>query len=160
MKEIIDENILEVVNFSSKCMGKWTHEIRTSKRRSVLDYIIVDKNMLEDIEELLIGEECLITPFRLKKMKDATTQVFSDHNAMLLKLDTKCSKKKIDHDKEEENEMGWKLSDEGLKKLGEITSGKQFNHVLTYSQFMEKVESIMNQCFRKKRIFKQKRMMK
>ena len=67
-----------------------------------------------------------------------------------------CSKKKIDHDKEEENEMGWKLSDEGLKKLGEITSGKQFNHVLTYTQFMEKVESIMNQCFRKKRIFKKK----
>ena len=45
LKEIIDENILEVVNFSSKCLGKWTHEIRTSKRRSVLDYIIVDKDM-------------------------------------------------------------------------------------------------------------------
>ena len=95
LKEIIDENILEVVNFSSKCMGKWTLEIRTSKRRSVLDYIIVDKNMLEDIEELLIDEECLITPFRLKKMKDATTQVFSDHNAMLLKLDTNALKRKL-----------------------------------------------------------------
>ena len=42
LKEVVKKYKLSVVNFSEKCSGKWTHVIRTTEEKSVLDYIITN----------------------------------------------------------------------------------------------------------------------
>ena len=43
LQNMTDEQDLQVMNFSSKCSGKWTHSIRTTGQSSVLDYVLTSK---------------------------------------------------------------------------------------------------------------------
>ena len=85
LKEVIEEYDLNVLNFSSLCKGKWTHEIRTNGNRSVIDYLIVDEKLNKCVKEVIIDEQCLFCPFRLLKKKNGDIkQIFTDHNAILI----------------------------------------------------------------------------
>ena len=43
--EVIREHNLEVVNFSDKCEGEWTHVIRTTGQASRLDYVLASEKV-------------------------------------------------------------------------------------------------------------------
>ena len=83
LANVISNGNLEVLNFSKKCTGKWTHEIRTSGKKSVIDYILVDKEVGNTVTEMLIDEECLYTPFHIVNDRKRKGAQYSDHNTIL-----------------------------------------------------------------------------
>ena len=84
--EVIREHNLEVLNFSDKCEGEWTHVIRTTGQASRLDYVLASGSISEQIRGMLIDETCLTCPFSLKKSKGKNVQQFSDHNSIIVGL--------------------------------------------------------------------------
>ena len=81
---VVKKYQLSVVNFSEKCSGKWTHVIRTTDEKSVLDYIITNEVMAGAVKNLVIDEDCLLCPFRMRKKKGKEVPQYSDHNSMIL----------------------------------------------------------------------------
>ena len=56
---------MEVINVSEKCVGKWTHVIRTTGKSSRLDYVIADEKVEKMITSMIIDESTLLCPFRI-----------------------------------------------------------------------------------------------
>ena len=69
---VINKHSLDVLNFSNKCKGKWTHVIRTTGAPSVLDYIMTCSRITKCVKEVVIDEECIFCPFKItrKNKKD------------------------------------------------------------------------------------------
>ena len=63
MSNVVQEHGLNIVNFTDKCIGKWTHVVRTTDEKSILDYLIVPKVLLDSIDEMVIDEDCSMCPF-------------------------------------------------------------------------------------------------
>ena len=93
-QEVVKKYQLSVVNFSEKCSGKWTHVIRTTEEKSVLDYIITNEVMAGAVKNLVIDEDCLLCPFSMKKKKGKEVPQYSDHNSMILEAGVeKCKQR-------------------------------------------------------------------
>ena len=90
---IIKEYNLNVGNFGGKCVGKWTHEVRTSGERSVLDYILFDEQSINMVNEVIIDESCSFCPFRVIKEHGTMIPKYSDHNAIIVNLEIEQMKK-------------------------------------------------------------------
>ena len=152
--ELINNQELEVLNFHKKCVGKWTHVVRTTCSSSVLDYIITNKKISNAVEEMLIDEECLFCPFNIKRKKHIIQPQFSDHNAIILKL-------LIPHEMKLNTcpPRTWRITKDGLTKLRQLTnsdfdSNSEGNNIQEmYNNVEDKIKGIMDKCFqvRKKR---------
>ena len=73
---------MEILNTHPKCKGLWTREEKGSK--SVLDYVLVNKEHQESVEEVIIDEEKVITPYTKGNSVDERT--YTDHNTITIKL--------------------------------------------------------------------------
>ena len=86
----VENHELEVVNFSSKCSGYWTRVqvVNNREMKSVLDYCIMNSALGKKVESMLIDEDKVLCPFRIVKDKknNSTIQKYSDHNALLVKI--------------------------------------------------------------------------
>ena len=91
--DMITTQELEVLNFHQKCEGKWTHVVRTTGSASVLDYVLVGKQLSNTIKEMLIDEQCLFCPFSIRKRNNVDEPQYSDHNAIISKLEISHEKK-------------------------------------------------------------------
>ena len=109
------------MNFSEKCQGKWTHVIRTTDKKSVLDYVIVTKEMEEYINEVVIDEELLCTPFRVVTHNKKARSQYSDHNSIVTRLEVK-GEKYSGHKSDIKHEASWKFNEDGWKNFSKITS--------------------------------------
>ena len=107
--DLISKFQLEVLNFSDMCSGKWTHVIRTSGAKSVLDYVITSKMFSQCVKSMIIDEDCGLCPFSLKPRKrNSPIEVqFSDHNTIV--LDAAIDVPKKIHS---ERQFKWKLQDD------------------------------------------------
>ena len=104
---------LKIVNFTTKCQGKWTHVIRTTDESSVLEYVMVPNSLLQSISEMVIDEECLMCPF-VQRKKGVT---YSDHNAIMISMMIDIPKTaKTDPD------FRWKIDEDSIQKIKELTS--------------------------------------
>ncbi len=56
VKEFSDQYGLSVMNFDKRCKGKWTHVIRTTGEKSVLDYVIT-KDWMKDLHPTQYGSD-------------------------------------------------------------------------------------------------------
>ncbi len=151
LKEVVDQYGLSVMNFDKRCKGKWTHVIRTTGETSVLDYIITKDWMKEDIEEMMIDEECLICPFRMKKDKGESTVQFTDHNSIIVKAKIARSWRR-----KKEAEVTWKCSDDGLETLRTMTKEDSYlpptmgnDPQNNYDVLENEVYRLMNGSFRR-----------
>ena len=148
--EMIKNQDLDVLNYHSECRGKWTHVIRTTGASSVLDYILSPQELTKSVDEILIDEECLFCPFRVKKVKGAAEAQFSDHNAIISKFHITNQKvKKI------KPVPKWKLTEEGMEKFHQITSHgfdsslPRGNPQEKYNAMEDHLNSTMSKCFKK-----------
>ena len=66
MLDVVRRHDLEIVSFSKKCTGKWTHVIRTSEKKSQLDYALASSGLFQQVKRMTIDETCLFCPFSLK----------------------------------------------------------------------------------------------
>ena len=119
MSNIVEEYDLSVVNFTDKCTGKWTHVIRTTEEKSVLDYVIVPKFLLNAITEMIIDEDCLICPFTTHKNGQVN---YSDHNA----ITAITAEINIQQAVKKAPEYRWKFEENSLKEIEKMTEVENF----------------------------------
>ena len=145
---VVNNQELDVLNYHNKCEGKWTHVVRTTNSPSVLDYMLSCKQITNTVQQVIIDEQCLVCPFSVKKSKGRQTQQFSDHNAMILRLEMPHEKKVAD-----KLPKSWKITDEGLQKLVHLTN-QEFKCKSDGNTFQERYDNIekglvelMDECF-------------
>ena len=114
--ELINQYELNIMNFSEKCTGKWTRVERTTGESSVLDYLIVDNKLETKIAEFIIDESTVMCPFRTVTRNKKKMTIFSDHNAISLKMKINNDR---NHDKRGRNKEKpkWKFTTEGMDQI-------------------------------------------
>ena len=80
---MVEKDDLVILNGSDKCEGLWTRD--ENGKKSILDYMIIEKDDEEFCRSLHVDESKTFAPFRLKKEKGMIETVYSDHNCMILK---------------------------------------------------------------------------
>ncbi len=88
MQELMEEMELVQVNGTSKCKGRWTWGRRDKK--SVIDYVIADKEVFECIEKMWIDDDGIIT-------------IGSDHNFIEVTIEMMADRKQTEY------EPNWKI---------------------------------------------------
>ena len=155
---LVENQDLDVLNYSSKCEGVSTHVVRTTGDSSVLDYCVVDKEITKAVVDVTIDEACVYCPFRILKKNGCNEPKYSDHNAIIVRL-------KIEHEKKPtQKEKGWKITDEGLKKfeLDTAVLTLEDENLLAQAQYdklEEKIHAAMDSCFRKMKSSKKDRIL-
>ena len=119
--EMVKEHELDIMNFSNVCEGRWTHEIRTTGAKSVLDYVITSTPFSSSIRSMVIDEDCVYCPFAVRK-RGARKEVFSDHNSIIIEAKVEINKKSS-----QEKQYTWKLQDEGKVQLLQMTDIENYN---------------------------------
>ena len=85
LRSIVERRNLTVMNNTSKCSGLWTRE-DPSGTKSVLDLVIANKDMENEIQEMIVDEQYNYKLSRTKKIKKEMHEVKSDHNSILIKM--------------------------------------------------------------------------
>ena len=157
LEDIVAKYNLKVLNFSEKCSGKWTHVIRKSNVKSVIDYIIVDEEVNNTVDEIVIDEDCLHTPFRVVRQNQVEKPHYADHNSIITTLDFESYHTKEEAVQDEEINMeSWIFSEEGWKKFNELTSlnpcqiseWKDSND--EYTSLEKYIKNTLDRCFKRR----------
>ena len=161
LADSIQNQNLKILNFDKKCNGKWTHVIRTTKASSVIDYVAVSTDMEKSVRDVLIDEECTMCPFSLKKLKGEKVPQYSDHNAIVVRMEIAHKRKKSN------KQESWSLTKNGLEHFHSLTSSEDFptyidadNMQDEYNRYEELLHQTMDRCFRKRKERKAPRMRK
>ena len=85
LRSMVERRNLTVMNNTSKCSGLWTRE-DPSGTKSVLDLVIANKDMENEIQEMIVDEQHNYKLSRTKKIKKEMHEVKSDHNSILIKM--------------------------------------------------------------------------
>ena len=67
LSEIIQKHSLKVANFHQNCTGKWTRIQNCrdgTRKKSVLDYILLQKHLFDELVEVQIDEEKIYCPIQ------------------------------------------------------------------------------------------------
>ena len=70
---------------SEICKGLWTRE--QGKEKSVIDYVITNKENLQKIRKMIIDENKEYATYRTERQQDQVRKTYSDHNVILLEID-------------------------------------------------------------------------
>ena len=153
LKEIIDQHQLNVMNFTEKCRGYWTHVIRTTGEESVLDYVITDQVMGDAVNSIVIDEECMLCPFRAKKKAGVSIPQYSDHNAVVVEMEVEACGKNL-----KEAEYFWKMDEDGSSTLRTITDADEYEppNLKTdpqdnYNMLEDEMNKLMESAYRKRK---------
>ena len=120
MSNVVQEHGLNIVNFTDKCIGKWTHVVRTTDEKSILDYLIVPKVLLDSIDEMVIDEDCSMCPFVSRRKGSEVT--YSDHNACSISAAIVIPRKV-----KNTPEYKWKFDENSLNQIKEMTKSGVFH---------------------------------
>ena len=84
---MIQKENMSLVNADDKhrCKGLWTKQ--QGKEKSVIDYVMTNKEYLYSIKEMIIDETKEYTTCRLDQQNQDLKKTYSDHNVILLKID-------------------------------------------------------------------------
>ena len=91
LAEILERHSLSVVNGTAKCNGLITRQRNNEK--SIIDFVIVSKDIFDNIDSLLIDEERNHTLTRYSKSKKSINIHQSDHNVMITSMNFKWNKR-------------------------------------------------------------------
>ena len=122
--------------------------------KSILDYVLVSNDLVSWVVGLQIDEEKLFTPWRKLKRVER----FSDRNAMLLSTTATKSSMPVVH----KRKLVWNFNNKsGWDKFQELTTNDQtFSNIwassddveASYKQWSYKLESVIDQCLKKRRV--------
>ncbi len=154
---VIAEYGLKVANFHEKVEGKWTR-IQVDKsgivHKSVLDYMLVQEDMSQSLTRVLIDEDKIFCPYRLKTEKGEKKIVYSDHCTMIAQLKIETGKVPPRKNKTK----SWHFSKKGMEKYqvesGEsldidASTGSTSQSSEAYEAWKGGFEKLLSKCFRK-----------
>ena len=153
LMEVIRKQGLKIANASQKCQGTWTRTDGTKK--SVLDYVILDREDEELIKEMVIDEEREITPSHW----EGGRKIFTDHYTIRLKMNWNMRfkpgmNKRVVINKENNEEFNKKTSSTNLQSIWQTSATLQEK----YSEWSKEVSKIAESVYVKKK--KRKKEMK
>ena len=85
-----------VANSLNKCTGTWTRT-RNSKNKfekSVIDYVMMSKELEENLINMHIDEEKEFCPYSARKNKKGKKITHSDHNAIILNFELNMNRRR------------------------------------------------------------------
>ena len=155
LANIIDRHNLSVVNGTDKCTGLITRQRNDEK--SVIDFVIVSKDILESIDRLVIDEERNHVLTRYYKSKKRINIHQSDHNVMITSLNFKWNKRIA---KKRLEIFNFKNKDcQASFKALTSESDKLSAHLLTFKdldtatdRFLKELDACIHKSFKKIRI--------
>ena len=160
LMNMVKEHKLDIVNNSTKCIGKWTHVIRTTGEVSRLDYVITNPVCNEKVDSMFIDEATLLTPFRVVRKE----VVLSDHNSIVVNIRAEPQPKSSKYNTKQTTTTSWRLEESGLDKLPTICESMMQDCELQtyttqegYNKFDGICNKIMDSCFRRIRSRKNSR---
>ena len=144
--ELVKKHDLKIMNASKKCQGVWTRT--DGSKKSILDYIIIDKEDEEMVKEMIIDEERDFTP---NHTQDGRI-IYSDHFSIKLEMNWNMRYKAGEHKRtvinEESNaEFESKTTDTNLSSIWETTEKPQEK----YSKWSKEVAKIADSIYVRKK---------
>ena len=141
---IIEKEGLVLGNAMEKCDGTWTRV--EGKKKSILDYVIMDEDFSEHIESVKIFDnDDSMSAFNLKRKRKDIKMVYSDHKPIMIKTD--LIMKQI---KTEENNRRRVMTEEGREKYKKELEEREISRVWdnvedlqeTYKKWCAEVEEV------------------
>ena len=156
LSSVIAAYNLKVANFHDQAEGWWSR-IQSDKNgnvhKSLLDYLIVQEDMFQSLESMVVDEDKMFCPYRLKSEKGEKKIVYSDHCTIIAELKTETGK--VQHNKDNRIKT-WNFSSDGYEKYQvasqESMKLKENNSESTtaaYGEWEVGLEKLLSNCFRK-----------
>ena len=113
MLDMLEKEEMVILNAISQCKGKWTRQ--EGKNKSVIDYMIIREEDVNNVKSVYIDDEHIKTLFRMEIKDKGARTVYTDHNAM-------------------ECDIEWRRHSKVQKKQKKIMTNK------SYMKFRKKLE--------------------
>ena len=148
MEKMVKESNLHVINHQVETKGRWTRV--EDKKKSEIDYVLcTDPEITSD---LVIDEEKLFSAYHVKKSKNKTRMIFSDHNALFGRI-TWNALLKVEQSKRYRyvmTESAYKEFNDRMQEMRPDLKINAENEVETeYNKFTHKVIDMFEQCKKK-----------
>ena len=156
LSEVIEKYRLKVCNFHQNSEGKLTRiqENKDGVTKSTLDYVLVQSQMYESLNNLLVDEEKIYSPYGETREKGKSKVTYTDHCAMIASFEmvTGFVKKAV------KKRQCWQFKDEeGLLRyqneskfsLKVDTTGSSTK---IYESWVTEYEKLLGKCFELKTI--------
>ena len=154
--EMVENFRMKIANYHPLTSGQWTRIQKRkdgSIKRSMLDYVLLQQELYETIGEMIVDEEKIHCPYRETKSKAGKQITFSDHCAIIIKLEinvgtlqNKANKVKV-----------WNITEEGLLRYSaeserELDVNLHGSSTEVYTNWSYQFDQLLQQCFTKKTI--------
>ena len=106
LRKIIKRQSIELINAGRKCAGLWTR-VNTQKKedKSILDYVMVNKELETSVKKMIIDEKGLSVPTRYLSKKTVET----DHRAIIVDIALDNRQEEV----KEKQEKKWNFNKKG-----------------------------------------------
>ena len=89
LSEVINKYGLQVCNFQENCSGNWTRiqdykENEDGVEKSRIDYVLVLDHMYKSMTSMVVDEDKVFCPYRVKSVNGVKKVTYSDHCAMIM----------------------------------------------------------------------------
>ena len=156
LQQLIVDNDLKVGNFSPQTSGLWTRIQRKKDGevcKSVIDYVLFQKETMPFLEDMTVDEEKIQCPYRETNTRKKKKITFSDHCAIMLTLKVEFEKRKM----QGISFKAWKFTEDGFTKYKELSEAPMEvnwhpDSTQSYSLWTGKFEHLLSQCFTKKTV--------
>ena len=160
--ELISRHGLELLNADIKCRGTVTR-YRVSKKseeRSILDYMLVCKELYQYFEAMIIDEERYLTLTKYATSKGSKKNIQSDHNPMFARFNIEYRKKYFKEQRmeifnlknSECQETFFQDTSQGIKFQDCFRQDRSFEQKC--KKFQNTLNDTLHKCFKKIRITK------
>ena len=155
LHDLIEGHQLSIANYSPNTVGKWTRIQKTKHgvNKSAIDYVLFHEEDLPLMQEMIIDEDKIFCPYRERRTKSGKNIIFSDHCAILVKLQVRPG----GHESHTSTRKVWNLSENGYavykeKSKQEMKFEQDPNSTTAYNNWRQKFEQLLHSCFSKKTI--------
>jgi hypothetical protein len=146
-------------SLETKCSGVITRRRTTEGRveESVIDYVIISADLLDDIEELIIDEKQEHALTKITHSKNTVKKVTSDHNVILTKFSLNMAKikppKKVEvfNFKNKVNQEKFKKVTSNCPGLFNVFETQEDINIQT-EKFMKRLDKCIKKSFKKVRL--------
>ena len=160
LASIVERNDLIVVNtLQNKCKGVITRRrcMEDAVEESVIDFLIISVDIMNDLKELIIDEEKEHALTKMTHHKKGVKLVTSDHNVLLSKfripveVNTDKERVEIFNFRNKTNQKIFTEATSNTTKLSEVFETNEDINTQT-KKFLKRLDKTVNRCFKKVRI--------
>ena len=153
LQNLTEKTNMEIINTTELCKGTWTRE--EGGKKSVLDYVLINKEEIGSVEEMNIDEGKEITPYGMEQNR----RVYTDHNTITLQINWVLTS--LEH-----NKMSFCMTQKGKEMLKEVTENSKLSEIweekettvqAKYTRWSQEVTKITDKIFMKTKKRKSRR---